>query len=532
VPEAVSAVSPGQILAGKYQVERVLGEGGFGVVVAAIHLQLRQRVALKFLLSHALREPAIVERFVREARAMAGLKSQHVARVTDIGSLPDGAPYIVMELLEGEDLGQVVEKRGRLDVPAAAAAVLEACEAIGEAHELGIIHRDIKPANLFRARGAGGHPIIKVLDFGISKMASAEDDHALTRTHAVFGSPVYASPEQLRSTKHVDHRTDIWSLGVTLYQLVSGRLPFAGDTLSDVAIRVAMDPMPRFDPALGIPPRFEAVVARCLEKEPAARYSTIADLAADLAEFAGVPVRRASVPPSVPVTTLTEATGEAARGTVGSGRRGFAVAVSTTLLVGAAAAGTFVVLGARRSVKPAVAVGEGAPAPVPQPLPAPAPPAPAPPATPDAGPARAAKEPSRPARKPPPASRSPAPTYGELVIEGDRLANQRACERAIPVFERAIAMDPGRVEAHIMLGYCLLARKDGARAVDVFRAALAIEPRAADTNFGLAEAYSLLGMWPEARAQYARCIELTPAAPKAEAARRRIESLDAAARAR
>jgi serine/threonine-protein kinase len=519
----MSAVSPGEVLAGKYRIERVLGEGGFGVVVAALHLQLRQRVALKFLLPHALRDPSIVERFVREARAMAGLRSQHVARVIDVGTLPDGAPYIVMELLEGEDLGEVVEKRGRLEVPAAAAAVLEACEAIGEAHALGIVHRDLKPSNLFRARGTGGHPIIKVLDFGISKLPPADEDHSLTRTHAVFGSPVYASPEQLRSTKHVDHRTDIWSLGVTLYHLVSGALPFAGATLSELAIKVAMDPMPRFDPALGIPPRFEAIVARCLEKEPAARYPTVAALAEDLAGFA------------VP-TTLTGATGQAAAVEPGParGRRRAALGFAAILGIGAAVAAAAVALESRgtprpRPLDPPPAVVEELPSSAPQPDAA------AQLAGRDAAAQLASRDAGAPLSVSPPRPKAPRPraietpelTYVELARKGDKLANQGDCKRAIPLFESAIEKEPTHPDLRVMLGYCLLAENEGSRAIAAFREALAQEPRRGDATFGMAEAYRLLGMRAEARAEYVRYLENLPGGQRADAARRRIADLDA-----
>src|SRR3954470_3725144 len=194
-----------------------------GIVVQAIHIKLGQRVAIKFVLPEVMHNPEIRGRFLREAQAAALLQGAHVARVIDIGSLDNGAPYMVMEYLDGENLESLLRRVGPLPVVTAAAWLLEACEAVAEAHSLGIIHRDLKPANLFLAHGAGGIQSIKVFDFGISKvMASTSGlDPSLTRAHSVMGSPSYASPEQLRSTKNVDHRTDIWALGVTLYQLVS-----------------------------------------------------------------------------------------------------------------------------------------------------------------------------------------------------------------------------------------------------------------------------------------------------------------------
>src|SRR6185295_3411573 len=165
-----SEVHEGQILAGKFRIERVLGQGGMGIVVAATHLQLDERVALKFLLPEALSNPEAVERFTREARAAVKIKSEHVARVSDVGMLETGAPYMVMEYLEGEDLGHWVSQRGALPTTQAVEFVLQAAEAIAEAHALGIVHRDIKPANLFCVRRADGLLSVKVLDFGISKL--------------------------------------------------------------------------------------------------------------------------------------------------------------------------------------------------------------------------------------------------------------------------------------------------------------------------------------------------------------------------
>src|SRR5215475_11667882 len=195
----------------------MLGQGGMGVVVQATHLQLGQRVAIKFILPEVLHNPEVRGRFLREAQAAAQLKSAHVARVVDIGTLDTGSPYIVMEYLDGEDLASILRRSGPIPIATASAWVLEACEALAEAHSLGIIHRDLKPANLFLAYGAGGLQSIKVFDFGISKVTTTAGgvmEPSLTRTMSVLGSPSYASPEQLRATKSVDRRADIWALGV------------------------------------------------------------------------------------------------------------------------------------------------------------------------------------------------------------------------------------------------------------------------------------------------------------------------------
>src|SRR5580704_2008082 len=201
-------VHRGEVLAGKYRVDRVLGEGGMGVVVAAHHLQLDQKVALKFLLPDALENSDSVARFRREAQAAVKIKSEHVARVTDVGELENGAPYIVMEYLEGSDLADWLREHGPLPIEQAVDFVLQACEALAEAHVLGIVHRDLKPANLFCLQKPDGSVCIKVLDFGISKVLTpgAASSSEMTRTTAFLGSPLYMSPEQLQMSKGVDTR--------------------------------------------------------------------------------------------------------------------------------------------------------------------------------------------------------------------------------------------------------------------------------------------------------------------------------------
>ncbi|MBX3211378.1 MAG: protein kinase [Labilithrix sp.] len=278
----------GELLASKYRVERVLGMGGMGVVVAATHVDLEQRVALKFLLPAALAQPGIVERFSREARASVRLKSPHVARTVDTGRLDNGSPFIVMEFLEGRDLDAELEARGPLPVEDAASYVLQACDAIAEAHAAGIVHRDLKPANLFLARGHDGRSLVKVLDFGISKVATADSTPAaLTSTETVFGSPAYMSPEQMRSSKAVDERTDIWSVGVVLYELVTRRLPFEAPTALEIGLKASQDPTPSpRNHRPDLPEALERVILRCLEKEPRDRFATIGELATALAPLA------------------------------------------------------------------------------------------------------------------------------------------------------------------------------------------------------------------------------------------------------
>jgi serine/threonine-protein kinase len=278
-------VREGDVLAGKYRVDRILGVGGMGVVVAAHHVQLDDRVAIKFLLPEMLGSTECVSRFAREARAAVKIKSEHVARVTDVGKLESGSPYMVMEYLEGEDLSAWIA-RGPLRVEQAVDFVLQACEAIAEAHSLDIVHRDLKPANLFCVKRPGGQPSIKVLDFGISKLGGGPQDVSMTRTTAIIGSPVYMSPEQMTSSKSVDLRTDIWALGVILFELVTGRPPFGGDTVTEVAIHIAMDPTPpprSLRPDL--PPGLDAAITKCLEKDRARRFQNVRELACALVEF-------------------------------------------------------------------------------------------------------------------------------------------------------------------------------------------------------------------------------------------------------
>jgi eukaryotic-like serine/threonine-protein kinase len=285
--DSIPPVSDGDVLAGKYRVERVLGAGGMGVVVVAMHLELEQRVAVKFLLPNALENPEATARFMREARAAARIKSEHVARVIDVGRLESGAPYIVMEFLRGSDLGAVLQ-HGALQMEEAVDYVLQACEAMAEAHAAGIVHRDLKPANLFLTQRADGSPIVKVLDFGISKVRSPDViDASLTKTSTLMGSPLYMSPEQLRSARNVDHRADIWSLGIILFELLTCRLPFAGETLPQLIASILSDPPeplrarhPEFSPEL------ENVLAKALEKDLDRRYRSIGEFALALAPLA------------------------------------------------------------------------------------------------------------------------------------------------------------------------------------------------------------------------------------------------------
>jgi serine/threonine-protein kinase len=283
------AATVGEVVAGRYRVERVLGRGGMAYVVAATELEHGTTVALKFLHPEILRDDEAVVRFEREGRTAAMIDSPYACRVLDVGVSPDHGPYLVMEYLEGDDLGAHVG-RARLAVADAAAFVIQACDALGCAHALGIVHRDLKPANLFLAHQPDGSALVKLLDFGISKIAaqSAErGEPTLTPTMRLMGSIEYMSPEQMRSAKHVDHRTDVWALGAILFELLTGQTPFAGPGVNAVVINIA-----RAEPASlcglrpDVPAALERVVVRCLQKELTERTSSVGRLALELRPFA------------------------------------------------------------------------------------------------------------------------------------------------------------------------------------------------------------------------------------------------------
>jgi serine/threonine-protein kinase len=274
-------IAPGTILLGKYRVDASLGLGGFGHVVRARHLLADQSVAIKILRDDVDIDEENQARFLREAQAMVRLKSEHVAKISDVGHLESGAPYVVMELLEGMDLGKLLESAGRLPALVAVDLVLQACDVLAEAHALGIVHRDLKPTNLFVTKRADGSQSIKVLDFGISKAPTTEE-MKLTQTATMLGTPAYMSPEQMRSARQVDARSDIWSLGILLYELVEGHLPYFAESFAELAVRVATEPFERMVAA----PELAPVIARCLGKTPKDRYQSVAELAADIARFA------------------------------------------------------------------------------------------------------------------------------------------------------------------------------------------------------------------------------------------------------
>ena len=280
---------PGATIADKFLIERHIGEGGLGVVVAAKNLLLDQTVAIKYLRPNALANPAVGERFLREARLAAKIRSEHVAHVYDVGTLPDGSPYMVMEYLAGTDLGRQLSASGPLPVDRAVDYVLQACEALAEAHIAGIVHRDIKPDNLFIATSPGGKTVLKILDFGISKMSAKHttSGQQLTEAGDKFGTPVYMSPEQLLSSRDVDARTDVWSIGVVLYELLTGKLPFDGDLPELCTAIIHKNPTPLAEARPYLPETLQTVIDRCLAKDVEQRFQNVAELAQELRIFAG-----------------------------------------------------------------------------------------------------------------------------------------------------------------------------------------------------------------------------------------------------
>ncbi|WP_437309789.1 serine/threonine-protein kinase [Sorangium sp. So ce388] len=280
----------GDVLKEKYRVVRVLGAGGMGAVLEAHHLVLDQRVAIKLVLPEAAKRSGSVQRFLREARAASSLRSEHVARVLDVDTLDGGLPYLVMDLLEGTDLSVRLRSEGRLPIEEACEIGVQICEALSEAHARGIVHRDIKPGNLFIARRTDGSPLVKVLDFGIAKLLGPVDElgaDGLTSQNAMVGSPLYMSPEQMRASRAVDTRSDLWSLGVALYQALSGKLPFEAETFGELILQVMQErPAPLSSLRAEVPEALSHAIMRCLERSPEERWQDVAQLAAALAPFA------------------------------------------------------------------------------------------------------------------------------------------------------------------------------------------------------------------------------------------------------
>jgi serine/threonine-protein kinase len=306
-------VNPGDVLAGKYRVDKVLGAGAMGIVVAAMDLALDRKVAIKMMKPRGSVRREKEERFLREARVVAKLRSEHVVKVLDFGAFGE-APFIVMEYLEGGDLAALLEERGVLPIEEAVRLALQACDAIAEAHAAGVVHRDIKPANLFVTTGTDGAPKIKVVDFGIAK-----DDKSLmslTGTAEVLGSPLYMSPEAMRGTKDVDGQTDVWALACCLYEMLAGTSPFVRDSLEMLILAIGnTPPLPLAQYRPDVPPGLAKAIEHALEKDRRLRTASVAALAAEIAPYgpphlvlrAGI-APGAGVAPAPPAVTPAEVT--------------------------------------------------------------------------------------------------------------------------------------------------------------------------------------------------------------------------------
>ena len=280
-------VGPGAIIGGRYRVGEVIGEGGMGIVLEAVHLGLEAPVAVKIIRSDLMQDQEFVLRFTNEARAAALLKGEHIARVYDVGRLETGEPYLVMERLEGVGLESFLASVGPLDAATAVGLVLEVCEGLAEAHALSLVHRDIKPANLFLSRRPDGRSVVKILDFGIAKRLADKKRRSLTNPARSLGSPWYMSPEQMLDPSRVDVRSDIWSLGVLLFELLTNDHPFDGDGVPEVCAKVLNAPSPSLESFRSdIDPALDAIVRRCLEKDPTERFANVQELEAALLEFA------------------------------------------------------------------------------------------------------------------------------------------------------------------------------------------------------------------------------------------------------
>lgn len=288
-------VEKGQIVGQKYAIGEVIGRGGMGVVVSARHQELGHEVAIK-LVSRRIVDGEGGERakarLVREARAAARIQSEHIARVFDVGTLETGEPFVVMERLIGESLSGVLRTRAAVPVAEAAEYALQACEGLAAAHAEGLIHRDLKPENLFVTRKSNGTPCVKLLDFGIAKSLRTDEafDRTLTGPRVTLGSPLYMSPEQMRASPVLDARTDVWSLGVVLYELVTGEVPFDGDSVTEVCAKIVGEPL-TFPDDFDIPDSLRAIIVRCLEKDPKDRFQTVATLADALEPLASSTLR-------------------------------------------------------------------------------------------------------------------------------------------------------------------------------------------------------------------------------------------------
>ncbi len=308
-------VVPGTILGGKYEVDEIIGEGGMGIIARATNIDLHTTVAVKILQPKLVHDEIALARFLQEARGVSKLRSPHIVQMLDVNSHPPEPPFMVMELLSGEDLDSMVVRRGKLPAKYVIELVLQACAGVSVAHAARILHRDLKPANLFLSRQDNGSCILKVLDFGLMKAAPSADVK-LTQPNDIFGSPSFMSPEQI-SGETLDERTDIWALGAILFELVTGVPAFGAETIPQTLVNIATREPPAVSSLVDdVPLALEAIIGRCLAKERTARFRNVAELCAVLeplrspvdlpALLSGAPLTRSAAPLGDPAATLDE----------------------------------------------------------------------------------------------------------------------------------------------------------------------------------------------------------------------------------
>jgi serine/threonine-protein kinase len=296
---ASALVAPGAIVAGKYRLDTVIGEGGMGAVWAATHTGLGQLVAIKFISKEFVTSADALRRFDAEAKAAAQLRSRHVVQVFDNGALEDGTPYIAMELLRGENVYSRVHRAGPVPVPEAVEILAQCCKALTRAHGAGIIHRDIKPDNIFLAQSDDEPILVKVLDFGIAKFANGPNDHGATRTGAVLGTPLYMSPEQARGLKSIDHRTDLYSLGLVAYTMLTGNLAFSSESFGDLLLQICTAPLPSLCAnAPWLPAAMEMWFQRACARDPQNRFSSAQEFTDALRAACDFSTRASALPAS------------------------------------------------------------------------------------------------------------------------------------------------------------------------------------------------------------------------------------------
>jgi serine/threonine-protein kinase len=291
------------LVAGKYRLTQQIGRGGMGTVWEGVHDTLGTRVAVKIIEIEHVQSPESLRRFENEAHAAARLQSKHVVEVYDHGVMPDGRAFIVMQYLQGEPLDRRLERLGRLSPRETARIVLQICRALSKAHAIGIVHRDLKPENIFLVWDEeDGADVVKVVDFGIAKFTAPTGQVAGTYTGSLLGTPFYMSPEQARGLRTVDHRSDLWSVGVITFRCMVGRLPFEGDSVGDVLVKLCTGPIPAPSELVpDLPAGFDSWMARVLTREPLARFSSAAELGEALGAVCGVPVRPAYSTGDIPI---------------------------------------------------------------------------------------------------------------------------------------------------------------------------------------------------------------------------------------